>query len=752
MVGPDCLVSGQVAGLRLVCSAAGRRRATGALPSSLCSRLVAATLKPLMTRRERRSTKRSLPVRCFLRLYEVLASSRLAVVMIFLFAVILGWATYVEDRYGTEAVHFGIYGAWWFASLMGLLGLNVLCAALIRFPWKKHQTGFLITHAGILVLLVGCLVSSVGGLEALLWVFEEGTGRLAYQETRHFELKIHERSAGEAGRGSPATDAAADVEEEKPAHETIEIPFVAGPFNWDDYRELSWFPWRWIRRDRGVLYDRDGITLKLLDYYSDSELVPGSPLRLRVKSGSGAGESGSGSGAAGQWESVELPYRNRGGMGSPHGNMAFAARKVLPGGERIVFWVAADRAEAEAFRDAAPVGPLGEQGQVVLHTGGQKLHFLVEQLEQESRLPLGDTGLAVELVRTDPQFPAVVLRIHHQNAPATNMILLADGPELGHDREHGIYGDYWCDASNRDAEEEDGPREETMLGSPQKPRIDVIQAPDGSLYYRAWKSPKLDAIGELPIDGTRVAAFEDTDASLTFYVESFVPHDRPGRRIKPGRFDKDKEAEQKVPQARVRLTVDGNTEQFWLEGMKPLIGDSSPQAGQRKVVAGSRRRVAVTLPRDRLDLGFHLYLRKFQRKLDPGTSMPSHYSSLVDVVAPDDEGSRKRVRENVLITLNEPGNFSDPRTGRSYRLYQSSFNGPFRPGHPYFDERVGGTGSRDELYLSILSVNYDPGRGLKYFGCLLIVVGIATMYYMKAYFFGKRPNRGGEDASPAAPP
>ena len=214
----------------------------------------------------------------------------------------------------------------------------------------------------------------------------------------------------------------------------------------------------------------------------------------------------------------------------------------------------------------------------------------------------------------------------------------------------------------------------------------------------------------------------------------------------------DKEPEQKVPQARVRLTVDGTTEQFWLEGMKPLIGDSSPQAGQRKVVAGSRRRVAVTLPRDRLDLGFHVHLRKFQRKLDPGTSMPSHYSSLVDVMTPDDNGGRERVRENVLITLNEPGNFSDPHTGRSYRLYQSSFNGPFRPGHPYFDERVGGTGSRDELYLSILSVNYDPGRGLKYFGCLLIVAGIATMYYMKAYFFGKRSNRGGEAASPAAPP
>ena len=45
---------------------------------------------------------------------------------------------------------------------------------------------------------------------------------------------------------------------------------------------------------------------------------------------------------------------------------------------------------------------------------------------------------------------------------------------------------------------------------------------------------------------------------------------------------------------------------------------------------------------------------------------------------------------------------------------------------------------RDELFLSWLTVNYDPGRGLKYFGSMMIVAGIATMFYMRAYFFARR--------------
>ena len=91
--------------------------------------------------------------------------------VIFGTAAILAWATiYLEPIYGDKGTQFGVYSASWFSGLLALLGVNVFCA-VIRFPWKRHQTGFVITHLGILVLLFGCYLTRKGGIDAQLSVF-----------------------------------------------------------------------------------------------------------------------------------------------------------------------------------------------------------------------------------------------------------------------------------------------------------------------------------------------------------------------------------------------------------------------------------------------------------------------------------------------------------------------------------------------------------------------------------------------------
>ena len=155
-------------------------------------------------------------------------------------------------------------------------------------------------------------------------------------------------------------------------------------------------------------------------------------------------------------------------------------------------------------------------------------------------------------------------------------------------------------------------------------------------------------------------------------------------------------------------------------------------------VAGKQRRVAIRLRQDEVDLGFQLYLHKFRRKLDPGTGMPSHYSSLVDFLDLGDPP--RKLEKDVLITLNVPVDFTDPRTGRTYRLFQASFSGPWLPGQAEFDRLAGSDRSREQIYLSQLSVNYDPGRGLKYAGSILVVMGIIIVYYLRRYFVRKDGN------------
>jgi cytochrome c biogenesis protein ResB len=137
------------------------------------------------------------------------------------------------------------------------------------------------------------------------------------------------------------------------------------------------------------------------------------------------------------------------------------------------------------------------------------------------------------------------------------------------------------------------------------------------------------------------------------------------------------------------------------------------------------------------DLGFSVYLREFQMRLEPGSAMPANYASLVDFVSRDSvshEGEKKILRENVLISMNAPVDFADPQTGRVWRLFQSGYNGPWKPGTPEFEFYAGKDRSREQLFLSILKVSHDPGRVWKYAGSLLIVLGIVVVFYLRKIF------------------
>ena len=681
-----------------------------------------------MARLRLRSPDQPLPVRWLLGLFESLASLRLAVVLIATAAVVLAAATFVEGQYGRAAVRFGVYGTWWFALLGGLLGVNILCAALIRIPWRRRQTGFVITHLGLLVLLFGCFLSWMGGIDASLPVFEGHSGWRAFEETQHFSLRVL----------PGAKDDVSGSENDSSDKTTIDVPFQSGPFNWQDFAELSWFPWQLARRDRGVLYDGDGIRLEVLDYYADSQDVPAPRITLVA---SPEGQRAAHGGLAAH---PGVPLTLSVSSGGPHGmgrRYGLGERGGVPGGPRVAFWMTGNEAETKAFLDSKPTGPLGRDGRLVLHAGGERFEFLVEDLAKQKRVPLGDTGMELEYLGFEPRLLGVQLRIHKPEKQPQPLVLIADLPEFSQqDYRDEVFGSFWYDATT----EREGavPREKAFRDAG-LPRVDILQGADEKLYYREWLSPNVRHIGPVPMDQARWTVFADTPNATELQLVDFMPLDRPGFKTMPKPFNSKMNVMAKKRQARVRLTVDGHAEEFWLKGSGERLLDAGLEPGARRVVAGDGRRVAITMPLDEIDIGFRVFLRKFNRKLDPGTDQASHYSSLVDLRRRDDEKhDEEPLQQDVSIALNAPVDFSDPATGRSYRLFQESFVGPWKLGTPQYNEFVADGDDRDEIFLSRLTVNYDPGRGLKYAGSLLIVLGIGVMYYMKAYFFKGRGTRG----------
>ena len=117
------------------------------------------------------------------KVFKFLASIKLAAPLILILAVLLASGTIVESVYSTPVAKRFVYGTWWFSGFLLLLGINVFCSAISRFPWKKHQTGFVITHFGILCILAGSLVTQRLGVDGQI-ALKEGEEGSVFQEEK----------------------------------------------------------------------------------------------------------------------------------------------------------------------------------------------------------------------------------------------------------------------------------------------------------------------------------------------------------------------------------------------------------------------------------------------------------------------------------------------------------------------------------------------------------------------------------------
>ena len=120
--------------------------------------------------------------------FRFLSSLKLAVILLMVLIVATAIGTIYESRFDAKVARAYIYEAPWFNVWLIFLGVNLAFAAFSRYPWKKHHTGFVITHAGIITLLIGAVVGRVWGIEGTMTIFvgHEPSNRLVIdtQEVR----------------------------------------------------------------------------------------------------------------------------------------------------------------------------------------------------------------------------------------------------------------------------------------------------------------------------------------------------------------------------------------------------------------------------------------------------------------------------------------------------------------------------------------------------------------------------------------
>ncbi len=108
------------------------------------------------------------------KIFQFLASLRLAVSLLSVLIVMSIIGTLAESKFDADTARTWIYEAPWFNLWLAFLAANLICSALMRWPWKKHHTGFLLTHLGIIIVLIGSVVGQIWGVEGTMTLFKGG--------------------------------------------------------------------------------------------------------------------------------------------------------------------------------------------------------------------------------------------------------------------------------------------------------------------------------------------------------------------------------------------------------------------------------------------------------------------------------------------------------------------------------------------------------------------------------------------------
>jgi len=654
-------------------------------------------------------------------IYRFLASLKLAFISLLVLATTLGYATLFESLYGTAAVQERIYKSPGFVILLAFLGMNILCAALIRFPWKKRQIGFVITHTGLLTILAGsysCLRTSDEGQVGML----EGSVKNEMVRRDHPVIRIWE----------------VDPHTRERTRE-VDLAFQPGSFPWGP---------RKLRYDSVFTRLFSGVSLGLTpgpDWYQDVLSQPGDPFRFVVTeylpaSAPAVAHVVAPDGAP--MVRIGLQFK---GPSMPRAQDAFRSeaehwlatekkfyrvvRNQRPA--QIVFsYVNRPELVADFLKPPFSAGASGVARFRYADRAGRARTFdwvLDDQKGKSTALPESDltvtlsevaefptSAYRLDQVLGDDPIPIAVFKIQAGNKEPVTHMALANLPmvpnlipskdETTRATEQPLAEIHYMAAPTID------PKTNGRFG-----QIEILAGPDDALYYRVFGRGK-DRRGELrsagPVEkGKPIAAFgggPTMPMTITFDVDEYFPSAIENQIFEPVELPKGK-LDEGLAACRALMTLGKETKELWLQRSMDL--DPPPP----RYVTFENAVYEVRFDADRRPLGFELKLKDFEVGFEPGTEQATKFESQVELT----DSSSGIKNQPHTISMNHP------LYHRGFTFYQSRYM-------PDIDPETNQPTGRFE---SVFQVATNPARPVIYLGCVLVVLGAFTQFYMRAGIF-----------------
>ena len=111
----------------------------------------------------------------------------LLIVLLGAMAFGIGW----EDKYGTKSVHHVVWTSPWFGIIFLTFSASLIAATVRKFPWRLDQTGWILVHLALVVMIIGSFITYFGKREGTL-TLAEGEHNDRYTVGTYTKLVIEE--------------------------------------------------------------------------------------------------------------------------------------------------------------------------------------------------------------------------------------------------------------------------------------------------------------------------------------------------------------------------------------------------------------------------------------------------------------------------------------------------------------------------------------------------------------------------------
>ncbi|WP_400074775.1 cytochrome c biogenesis protein CcsA [Winogradskyella sp. R77965] len=124
------------------------------------------------------------------KIYKFFASSKLAVLLLVVFAVAMAVATFVENDFGTATAWKIIYEAWWFELVMIGLGICFIANIYKYKLWKRNKWALLMFHLAFIIILLGAGITRYASYGGIMRIREGNSSNVVISDANYLHVHL----------------------------------------------------------------------------------------------------------------------------------------------------------------------------------------------------------------------------------------------------------------------------------------------------------------------------------------------------------------------------------------------------------------------------------------------------------------------------------------------------------------------------------------------------------------------------------